>query len=486
MKGLRLFAIIASIALISSCKGFMDLAPISQISVGAFYKTQADFMQAVNGTYADLKGQYGYGYYSLFTDLRSDNTTMLGIGGGSEGQKIEIDNFSIGADNEHLLTYWTISYSTLQKANGVLSNIDGADFDQTLKDQYTGESKVIRALTYFNLVRMFGGVPIVTVGDVNIAESYDIPRSTVDEVYTLIVSDLTEAIPLLPATYSDDADVGRITKGAAQSILGEVYMTQHNYAAAATVLGSVISDGNYSLLSHYEDNFTGTDQGNSESVLAILFQGEGDNLGSNFPNHCAPAGSEGVLVAYGGAYGFDQPTGDIFNAYTAGDLRKAASIGVGFTTLGGTYVNARYIKLYVDQDPGDGYCGSDADWNVMRYAQVLLMYAEAVNEVGGPTTAAYDAINLVRDRAGLAPLSGLSESAFRDAVYLEERLEGAFEGHRWPDLVRTGLAVSTINAKLGVIDPVGPATAITVNQLIYPIPTDVILTSTPGVITQNP
>jgi len=485
MKGLRLFAIIVSIALVSSCDEFLDLAPISSSGVDGFYKTQADFMQAVNGTYADLKSQYGYGYYSLFTDLRSDNTTMLGIGGGSEGQKIAIDNFSIGSDNEHLLTYWRISYAELQKANGVLSHIDGADFGQTLKDQYTGESKVIRALTYFNLVRMFGGVPLVTVGDVNISESYNTPRSTVDEVYTLIVSDLTEAIPLLPATYGD-ADAGRITKGAAQSILGEVYMTQHNYAAAAAVLGTVISDGNYSLLSHYEDNFTGTDQGNSESVLAILFQSEGANMGSTYPNHCAPVGSEGVLVAYGGAYGFNQPTGDIFNAYTTGDLRRDVSIGVGFTTLSGSFVNARYTKLYVDQDPGDGYCGSDADWNVMRYAQVLLMYAEAVNEGGSPTPAAYTAINLVRERAGLALLSGLSQSDFRTAVYLEERLEGAFEGHRWHDLVRTGLAVSTMNAKLGVIDPVGPATAITANQLLYQIPDDVIITSAPGVITQNP
>jgi hypothetical protein len=487
MKSLRLFAIIASIALASSCQKFLDLVPPSSSTVASFYKSQADFMQAVNGTYASLRDQYGYGYYMLFTDLRSDNTTISGAGGAVESQKLEIDNFTIPANNEHLLTYWRVSYQALQKANGVLSHIDGVDFDKAKKDQFIGESKVIRALTYFNLVRMFGGVPLIKVGDVSISASYNVPRSTVDEVYSFIISDLTEAIPLLPETYSTD-EAGRITKGAAQSLLGQVYMTvtPKKYTDAAIMFGSVISGGNYGLLSKYEDNFTGDNQGNSEAILQILFKRGGMGLGSSYPNWCAPPQSETILVRAGGAYGFNQPTQDILNAYPVGDLRKDASVGVGFTTADKIFINALYIKLYVNQDPGEGGNDSDADWSVLRYSHVLLMCAEALNESNnGPTPAAYTYINLVRARAGLiVPLSGLSQSAFRDAVYSEERLEVAFEGQRWFDLIRTGRAVAVMNSK--ITDNVGLISAINENQLLYPIPQAVITQSAPGVITQNP
>ncbi len=486
MRGSRLLAIIASITLVSSCKNFLELKPISISSVDAFYKTQDDFMQAVNGAYSAVTGQYGAGYYMLFADLRADNTTMLGIGGGTEQQKISIDNFTIDATNEHTLQYWTYAYIAIQRANGVLSNIKAATFDQAKKDQYTGESEAIRALTYFNLVRMFGGVPIVTVGDVNIGESYNTPRSSVDDVYKLIVSDLTDAISKLPTTYGS-ADAGRVTKGAAQSLLGQVYLVQKKYSDAATVLKSVITDGNYALLSKYENNFTGTDQGNKEAIWQILYKSSSNGAGSNYPNWCAPLGSETVLIPQGGAYGFNQPTLDIFNAYTPGDLRRDVSIGVGFTSTAGVFVNARYIKLYVDRNTGSGYNDSDADWNVLRYSYVMLMCAEALNEANSsPTADAYNYINQVRSRAGLAPLSALSQSAFRNAVYLEERLEVAFEGQRWFDLVRTGTALSVMNSKLGGSDPVGPSAAVSQNQLLYPIPTNVIMTSSPGIITQNP
>ena len=486
LTAMRLFVIMTSLALVSSCDKFLDLAPISSSGVDGFYKTEADFMQAVNGAYATLKGEYSYGYYLLFADLRADNTTMLGPGGGIEEQKISIDNFSLDPANEHMLTFWRVSYFTIQKANGVLSNIGGVDFDQVKKDQYTGESLSVRALTYFNLVRIFGGVPLVTTGEVNIGESFNTPRSSVDEVYNLIIADLTEAIGLLPETYSAE-DAGRVTKGAAQTLLGQVYLTQHKYTEAVTQFSSVINAGNYSLLPKYEDNFTGTNQGNSEAVWQILFMSGTVDLGSNLPNWCAPSGSEGVLTGTGGSYGFNQPTLDIYDSYTAGDLRRDVSIGLGYTNTQGAYVPSRYIKLYVDQSDGDGYLDSDADWNLFRYSHVLLMCAEALNEVNnGPTADAYTYINQVRERAGLADLSGLTQSDFRDAVYLEERLEVAFEGHRWFDLIRTGQALNIMNSKLGGTDPVGPSEAINEDDLLYPIPESVITTSSPGVITPNP
>lgn len=482
---LRLLGILASLTLILSCKDFLDLAPISSSGADGFYKTEADFMQAVNGAYATLSAQYSYGYYPLFADLRADNTTMFGPGGGSEQQKISIDNFSLDPTNEHMLTYWQVSYSAIQRANGVLSNIGNVSFDQDRKDQYTGECLSVRALTYFNLVRIYGGVPLVTRGEVNIGESYNTPRSSVDEVYNLIIADLTEAISLLPDTYPDE-DAGRVSKGAAQTLLGQVYLTRHNYPDAVTQFSAVINGGKYSLLPKYEDNFTGTDQGNSEAVWQILFMSGTSDLGSNYPNWFAPIGSESVLTGNGGSYGFNQPTMDIYNSYAIGDLRRDVTIGLGYTNAQDTYVPSNYVKLYVDHSDGDGYSDSDCDWNVFRYSHVLLMCAEALNEVNnGPTAEAYSYINSVRERAGLADLSGLSQSDFRNAVYLEERLEVAFEGHRWFDLIRTGQALTVMNSKLGGTDPVGPSEAIDENDLLYPIPESVITTSSPGVIMQN-
>lgn len=489
MKTLRLFGIIVSLTVISSCEDFLNLAPISSSSVNGFYQTASDFEQAVNGAYANLRGVYSYGYYLLFADLRADNTSMMVRGGGGEQQKISFDNFSLDATNEHMLTFWRASYVAIQRANGVLSNIDGVSFDQAKKDQYIGESKALRAIVYFNLVRIFGGVPIVLIGDVNIAESYNTPRSSVDEVYTVIINDLLDAVNLLPETYSG-SDVGRIAKGAAQTLLGQVYLTQKKYSDAVTQFSAVINDGNYSLLTNYEDNFSGSLQGNSEAIWQVLFMGGTADMGSNYPNWCAPSGSDGILTGAGGAYGFNQPTLDIYNAYEAGDLRRDASIGLGYTDRDGIYIPAKYIKLYVNHDDGDGYLDSDCDWNIFRYAHVYLMCAEALNEVNnGPTAAAYQYINLVRRRAGFTTdLSGLSQSAFRDAVYQEERLEVAFEGHRWFDLLRTDRAISVMNSKLGN-DPattVGPSEAINANQLLYPIPANVIATSSAGTITQNP
>ena len=486
MKVMKFLGIIAFVTMLTSCEDFLDLKPISSTTVATFYENEDDFDQAVNGAYANLKSVYGEGYYMLFADLRADNTSMLVPGSGSETRKIEIDNFSLDPTNEHPLTYWRESYRTLQRANGVLSHIDGVDFDQTKKDQYIGESEALRALVYFNLVRIFGGVPIVTVGDVDIDESYNMPRASVQEVYDLIISDLTDAANLLPDSYPD-SEAGKITSGAAKSLLGLVYLTLKDYSNAVTQFQQVIGSGEYALLSKYEDNFMVGMQGNQEAVWQVLYSSVANGMGSGFPNWCAPNGSDGILVGIS-AYGFNQPTLDMYEDYEPGDLRRDASIGLGYFDSEGIWKDAKYIKLYVEQDNPGKARNSDADWNVLRYSQVLLLCAEAINEVSGPTSEAYGYINEVRQRAGLPELSGLDQNAFREAVYHEERVEGAFEGHRWFDLIRTGRAISVLNSKI-TPDPeytVGPSEPIDEHDLLYPIPSAVITTSAPGVIVQNP
>lgn len=467
----------------SSCKKFLESTPISQVGEGDFFKTESDFNQALVGAYSAFAQVYqGNGYYALLVDLRSDNTTELTAGGDGNDAKRNLDEFRETTDNEHLTAFWQNSYTLIARTNSILASIDGSSVSDALKTRFKGESLTLRALSYFNLVRLYGGVPLVTEPVSNIDASYAVGRSTVADVYTRIEADLVAAEAALPDSY-DLNDAGRATKGAAQSLLGQVYLTQKKYAEAAAEFKKVVESGTYDLLPVYADLYKPGMQGNVEAILQAQYKSGSNYLGSNLPNHFAPTGSEGITIASGGAFGFNQPTEDIADAYTPGDLRRN-NIADGYTS-GGSFVAAKYIRGYVERETGGGYLDSGADWYVIRYADILLMYAEALNEAGqGPTTAAYDAINAVRDRADLGPLSGLDYAGFKTAVYNEERLESPFEGHRWFDLLRTGRALEVMNAKVsnGGNSTVGISTPIEAYQLLYPIPALVVVTSTPAIV----
>lgn len=487
LKATRLISVIVFITMFTSCQDFLDLKPISTSTVATFYESQDDFNQAVVGTYGEMADVYTFAYYMLFADLRADNTSMMVPGGGSDMAKRVIDNFNLDPTNEELLKMWKESYEVIQRANAVLTYIEDIDFDQSLKDQYIGESQALRALAYFNLVRIFGDVPLVISADADISDSYNTPRSSVADVYSIIVTDLTNAISKLPETY-DVSESGRVTQGAAQTLLGQIYLTQKNFADAAAQFSAVIDNDNYSLLGTYEENFAGVNQGNGEAVWQILFKSGAGSMGSAYPNWHAPNGSDGILVPTGGTLGFNQVTDDMYNAYEAGDLRRDVSVGLGYTDNNAVWQDAKYIKLYVDIDPGAGTYDSESDWNVFRYSHVLLMAAEALNEESGPTSKCYEYINAVRNRAGLADLSGLDQSSFRDAVFAEQRVEVAFEGHRWFQLLRTDKAISVMNSKIDAGDTgasVGPGSPISDFQLLFPLPESVIATSAEGAIVQN-
>ncbi|WP_018615205.1 RagB/SusD family nutrient uptake outer membrane protein [Segetibacter koreensis] len=485
-KFLAILVTIFVVSSLSSCKKFLDSSPISQIGVDNFYKTEADFNQALVGAYSAFAQVYqGNGYYSLLVDLRSDNTTELTPGGDGNDAKMNLDEFKETTDNEHLTAFWQNSYTLIARANSIISNINNAQIADDLKKQFAGEAKVLRALSYYNLVRLYGGVPLVTEPVSDIDASYKVGRASVDEVYAQIVSDLTEAETLLPVSY-DDANVGRATIGVAESLLGDVYLTQKKYTEAAAEFKKVVDLKVYELLPVYADLFKAGMQGNKEAIWQAQYKNGSAYLGSNLPNHFAPTGSEGITIPSGGAYGFNQPTEDIANAYTANDVRRN-NIADGYTN-GGVFVAAKYIRGYVERETGGGYLDSGADWYVLRFADILLKYAEALNEVHhGPTGDAYTYVNMVRQRAGLAVVEGLNYDTFKAAVYNEERLESPFEGHRWFDLLRTGRALQVMNSKVsqGAGTPtVGISTPIKEYQLLYPIPAIVVTTSSPA-ITQN-
>jgi tetratricopeptide (TPR) repeat protein len=477
IKALTKVTLLAALVSMGSCKKFLETKQYDRSNEAAFYKTTSDFEQAIIGAYSSLEGLYSSGnFYFLLTDMRSDNTSVY-VPGGSAGplSKSEYDDFTLTSNNEHLLGYWNISYSLIQKTNDIITFLASANIDQAKKSQYKGEAEVLRALTYFNLVRLYGDVPLVLARFNNIDDSYKKGRNTADEVYAQIITDLTEAETLLVTNRNTGDNSGRADKGIAASLLGNVYLTQKKFTEAAAEFKKVIDMNAYTLMPNYPDLFKSGQQGNSETIWQAYFLAGVSGLGSSFPNYSAPLNSESVLIQTGVAFGWNQPTADIQNAYDMKDVRRN-SIADGFTKGGASYPY-KYIKNYVDIAAGTGDGTSGKDWYILRYADVLLMYAEAVNEAVGPANA-YSSVNMVRVRAGLDPLpAGLTKEQFRDAVYLEERRESPFEGHRWFDLVRTGRALTVMNSKvkpLSDANTVGLASPIDAHNLLLPIPSIVI------------
>lgn len=487
IKRVSLYLMLGLLLTTAACKKFLETKQYDRSNETAFYKSSSDFNQALIGAYATFGALYHSGtFYFLLTDIRSDNTSVYVPGGaGGPLSKSEYDDFTLTADNEHLIGYWNTAYSLIQKANDIINFLPGGEFDQEVKDQYMGEAKVLRAIAYYNIVRFWGGAPLVLERFENIDESYKKGRNSEEEIYTQVIQDLKDASTLLATDRNTGDDIGRADKSIALSLLGHVYLTRKNFGEAVAEFKKVIDMNAYTLLDDYNALFTSGQQGNSESIWQAQFISGVSGSGSSFPNYCAPINSEDVLIETGVAFGWDQPTEDIANAYEANDVRRTA-IGDGFTKDAANYPY-KFIKSYVDISAGTGDGNSGKDWYVIRYADLLLWYAEALNEVEGPDNA-YASVDLVRDRAGLDPLpNGLSKDAFRDAVYQEERLESPFEGHRWFDLVRTGRALTVMNAKVKPLSDaacIGIAAPISENQLLLPIPT--IVRATAPNIDQNP
>ena len=329
---------------------------------------------------------------------------------------------------------------------------------------------------YFNLVRFFGDVPLILTEITDPLQGYDYGRTPAADVYAQIIKDLSEAEAILPATYTG-ADVGRATSGASKSLLGSVYLTQKNYASALGKFKEVVDGGTYSLLPNYADLFKPANKNSKESIFEVQYKKGNIGEGSSYANSYAPTNSGNAVIAFGGG-GNNIPTADLESSYEPGDLRKAVSLATSYTNASGVKVDAYYIKKYAD--PPVVANDSEDDWYVLRYADVLLMYAETLNETG-KTADALTYLNQVRKRAGLANKTITTQAEMRLALEQERRVELAFEGHRWFDLVRTDRAIPVLNAKAAAI---GIKTPLTTNNLLFPIPQSQIDIN-PGKITQN-
>ncbi|MEO6187207.1 MAG: RagB/SusD family nutrient uptake outer membrane protein [Ginsengibacter sp.] len=467
---------IPMLMLISCKKSFLELAPLDSANVQNFYNNANDVRVAVNAVYGSLQtpGQYGDVYVQV-AEVRSDNTMNDDFGGNLAAA--ELDQFRMTTSNGFMSSVWNDTYSGIASCNIALARIPDVTMDETLKNRYIGELKFLRALMYFNLVRTFGDVPLVLNEVKSVQEGYEHNRVKKEDAYAQIITDLSEAEPNLPDSYADE-DIGRATKGAAKSLLGKVYLTIKNYSAAAIKLKEVIDGGKYQLLPDYASLWLTSNENSVESIFEVQYKKGGTSTGSGFYSLFLPYNSGSIIAEIGFANGRNLPTQDLIDAYEPGDLRKDISISPGYVD-NGNFVNEPYTLKFRDQafEPFD----ADNNWPVLRYADVLLMYAEALNDVNnGPTTDAYEMIDAVRHRAGLNPLAtGLSYNAFALALEHERQVELAFEGHRWFDLVRTGRALDVINAHFN------GSIVVQDYQLVYPIPQSEVELNPDGV-KQNP
>lgn len=460
---------------LQACNSFIDVKPESEFTTENFYATEDDIEQAVVGAYDALQaiGEYGQ-YFVYFMEVRADNS-IEESSTSSSGVFAAFDTFSLEASNDVLNTTWTACYDGVNRANTVLGRIDGIDMDEATIEVRKGEMYFLRALTYFNLVRLWDAVPLVVEETTDPIESLNIGRSDATKVMAQVIADLEEAISLLPVTQSES---GRATLGAAQMLLAEVYLTQQDYASATTPLDNLIQTGTYVLESDYLDIFSIDNESNEEVVFEVQFASGNDGEGSRLANLFAPIGATELVGNSGTTSGDNMPTQDLYDAYDDDDLRRDASIGV---LDDGRFYAQKYIS-----EPDLEY---DAENNfvVYRYADALLMQAEALNEVGYQADGdAFTYLNQVRTRAGLTAWDATDlpdQDAFRDAVYQERRLELAFENHRWFDLIRTGLAVEVLDGH----EATEGAVSVSDYQLIYPIPqTQIDIMNDTELMWQNP
>jgi hypothetical protein len=461
----KLAYILAPALLLSSCsKSFLDLTPKSEITTGSFYKTSADAITAVNGCYTANQSTnlYGGGFQVLMEE-RGDNVLDLDISAGS-GTNYKLAHFIEDPGNSLLYNSWVSLYNGVFLCNTLLDNIGPIPMDSTLKNRVRGEALFLRALHYFNLVRLWGPVPLVT-HVVTSAQALQLKRDSVSAIYQQIEADLTFAVANLPASYTG-ADVGRVTTGAASGLLGKVYLYEHKYAQSAAALQAVINSGVFSLQSNIATVFTA--KYNSEILFAVRYAS-----GITGQDHAFWFGDNNNL-----------PTieSSIVRAYAAGDLRKTLTDAIKPAGLSFTCP-----RKYVDAP--DASNNSGVDFPTLRYADVLLMEAEALNEQAYGTTA-FSFLNQVRQRAGLAALTAADlpdQASFRQEVYLERRLELPFECDRWFDLVRTGNAIAAIAADAGKEVVTGTPIVIDAHQFVYPIPaSELNIINNPTNFPQNP
>lgn len=443
-----IFAIATLGILSTGCDEFLTVVPETQLSSATFFKNQNDFEQAVNAAYVPLRNIINNRAW-LLGEMHSDNTYYArNVLFGAVDPQEDLADFSLlesnGTNpNVHLTDQWRQDYQIIARTNQILTLIDDVEFDQTAKDNVKGQALFLRGYAYFELVRYWGSVPL-HLTPVATREEAALELSSEEAIYAQIEQDVQAAIPLLPKKSAQTP--GRVTEGAARTLLANVYINQKKWSEAEQVLTPVVTSGEYMLMGDYAMAFPGnaSNKNNAESVFEVQFLEGAAGLNGNFIYQFMPRPiSATELVTITGTSnpqnidgeGNNIPTPDIIAAYEDGDLREDASVGYIF--LSGSFRDDKtypYIKKHAKTHSQHNNTGTN--WVVYRYAEVLLFMAEVLNEQGKSSEAAVY-LNQVRDRAGLDPTTASGQADMREAIFKERRVELAFENKRWFDIQRT-------------------------------------------------
>jgi hypothetical protein len=439
------------VAIFSCSDDFVDVDSPDQNSED-FFNTEDDFQDALIGAYDLLQSTY---LNVMLGEIASDNT----LAGGESATDVigiqDIDDMKHTPVNQELRNIWSWMYAGANRANYIMEFQDKTDFNG--KDQILAQARFLRSYYYFELVKWFGDVPFAVDKRIQFGDQFELDRTPKSEIYAQIEIDLIYAAGILPAT-QDEA--GRITKGAAQALLGKVYLYQEKFIEAAAILDQVIG-GPYDLVSDYNTIFEQEGENNIESVFEVQYT---DKEGAGFG--CLQCSEGNVAVGFNGirnytgpifdsGFSFNVPTQKAVDLFEDGDLREdvaildidtwsasnGATYSVGYEHTG--YYNRKYIARQGDLNTGDANLTNPNNYRAIRFADVLLMAAEAYSRggLGDGTAQAY--LNRVRLRAGLEAIT-LTGSNLTEIIYKERRLELLGEGHQFFDLVRTGRAAQEI------------------------------------------
>lgn len=455
---LSILAGLSALFSITACEDQLDIDPEFAQDAENYFNTEQDYELALIGAYDLLQSSF----LNLWIgEIASDNS----IAGGESVTDTEglhqIDDMTHGAVNNELRQIFQWNYAGIGRANFIMENQNRLDFDG--KAQIIAETRFLRAYYYFQLVKFFGDVPLIIDQRLGAEEVTEINRSPRAEVYEQIENDLEAAIANLPW---NNPVKGRVGKGAALALLGKVQLYQDKFVEAAASFDRVINEGSYSLFNDYTTLFLATNEGNSESVFEVEYSGlEGGGYGCLvcLEGNAAP-GFHGIRQYDGPVYAdgnsYNLPTQDLYDSFDANDPRRDASIldidafinsqnnpdDIEYAIGGGGHTgfyNNKYIKRQAELGLPDTDLTSPNNYRVIRYADVLLMAAEAHNRSGNDAQA-LNYLNQVRSRVGMPNISSSGNQLTED-IWQERRLELAGEGHRFFDLVRTGQAADNIN-----------------------------------------
>ena len=450
--------LVCSLTILNACTDFLTEDLKGTFSTDTFYKTDKQAIQAVNGVYNAITFSSFDNAMWVFGDVASDDA-VKGGGAGDQAEITYIDEFTADASNGMINKYWIFAYDGIARANNVIANVPAVPMDEAKKNQIVGEAKFIRAYSYFNLVNVFGRVPLKLLPQLT-QETIHVPLSEVSAIYQQIEKDLTEAVAVLPVSYSS-SDVGRVTRGAALALLGKANLYQQKWSAALGYFQQVDALGIYRLLPNYADNFKLAYENSPESIFEI------QHLADQIP-FTGSALNQWFAPFKEGGYFFNAPTQSLVNAFEKSstgevDPRLDASVGrdgqpwLNGETFSSGWSEATGFLTKKHQQPvseipasfkGDG----DLNYIYLRFADVLLMKAEAFNEDNRADSAKAN-LNKVRQRARasyngtppadlLADITSSDYNTLKTAIQKERRVELAQEFHRYFDLMRWGKTVA--------------------------------------------